>query len=759
MVVRAANTFWHPIRASGFILALLVVPLLSLTNNTKADFASGDSDGGGDGGSNCSGHTLYYPATGCEEYWIYMTRDRAVGSHGIWGKIGGTYHRGSLEITTAALQNFKNMLDNACSFADGYFIYNISSEIGRGYDPSAKLAIYKHLYNSDGSNSASLTSFDPSGDYNLVSNTIYRSSSVKAAFDKAIADNGVTGVTWGSTAWFCYERTSQQYLLTTEADPAGGGSATGGGNFSDDDWPQVGAWKNTGWDFDYWSSSRAADDVDHKDNLFYYDMPAQDVTLTAHFKRSKYTLTVVADPSAAVTSISGGGTYLDTDWPDVSFTKKKGYRFTNWTSSRSADNTGAMDDNFSYDMPAEPVTLTAHFVVTADVEPQSSVDKTAVEPNDAGDLPNFSHGISVENFTSNFTANYQVRQKVYDSNTSPETGWPTTGYTNISIGAGSVSVTSRGHTSIGVDALTVAETSVSIGSQICQYLYITDAGTATVSNNPSMACARIIARPIVKFKGLDVNFCNAGGGSVYTWARKNNAETAYIGSSSQYALFVYDQINGNGIDDKKGFFSGATSNSTNPKRLTFANTSGTFGADWGDTGACTDYFAEEYYALPSPPAAGDLTISSDTIDIGEHKTTYVNGDAFINGNITYASDWGTERSNIPSYRLIVSGNIYISPSVTQLDGFYFATGNIYTCSSDGSFPGYSSCTGTLKVYGAFEALGNIKYWRTGGTLATNIPAEEFIFSPEMLLSRWMGGDAPSITDNGIDSIKSLPPVF
>jgi hypothetical protein len=316
-----------------------------------------------------------------------------------------------------------------------------------------------------------------------------------------------------------------------------------------------------------------------------------------------------------------------------------------------------------------------------------------------------------------------------------------------------------------------------INKEICEILTLSNPSAGlTYATNPSKTCLHVVSRPIVKFSGLDVNFCNrndnnASNASIHTWATLKDG--VYVGSSSQYALFAYNTISGDGGGDSKGFYSGDIANVTNPKRLTFANTSGTFGADWGSAqSVCYDYFNKEYNAAdasrPGIKKVADYQASNQpatetNLANGNRLTVYVTGDAILDRNITYTSTAWASTAEIPSYRLIVKGNIFITNNVTQLDGFYFAGGNIYTCSNTAkttTFPGYENCTNPLTVNGAFEALGSVKYWRTGGSLAADTPAEVFKFSPEMLLGVWMNSASdPSGADNPIQSVISLPPVF
>jgi hypothetical protein len=132
---------------------------------------------------------------------------------------------------------------------------------------------------------------------------------------------------------------------------------------------------------------------------------------------------------------------------------------------------------------------------------------------------------------------------------------------------------------------------------------------------------------------------------------------------------------------------------------------------------------------------------------------------------------------MPLFQLVVRGNIYISESVTQLDGIYIAqptsatNGNIYTCASASGVPVatndtaiYTRCSNTLTVNGAFIAR-EVQFLRTRGTLSQSSPAElstsgniaeVFNFSPATWIQQ-----PPVPTDmlEGYDAITSLPPVL
>lgn len=173
----------------------------------------------------------------------------------------------------------------------------------------------------------------------------------------------------------------------------------------------------------------------------------------------------------------------------------------------------------------------------------------------------------------------------------------------------------------------------------------------------------------------------------------------------------------------------------------------------------------------------------------QNASIFVEGDVYIDSDITYgnaATGWAL--TDVPSFVLVVTGNIYIDNSVSRLDGLYIARndasgkkGQIFTC-TDGfaavaTSDLYSQCNQQLLVNGSFVA-DQINLLRTYGTLrngATVAPgscanagsgppvynscaAEVFELSPEMYLSQ------PAVQPSGntsvqYNSITSLPPVL
>jgi hypothetical protein len=231
----------------------------------------------------------------------------------------------------------------------------------------------------------------------------------------------------------------------------------------------------------------------------------------------------------------------------------------------------------------------------------------------------------------------------------------------------------------------------------------------------------------------------------------------------------------------------------NDKYMTLANT-GAGSAAWGGSFGYERCPGDEYSnhtqatvtesgPLNNLPATsgvyhytgGAKTITSaQTVQEGRNITIYVDGDLVINQNIQYQNAGGwTSISDAPRLKFVVSGDIRITHTVSELSGTYVAQpradgsgGTIYTCMDNGNpQPDDASriarCSSPLTVYGSFVAK-SVRLQRLGGHIGTANPAdafgvgsaaEKFIFGPEA----WARDDGFSVT--GYDSLTSLPPVF
>lgn len=323
------------------------------------------------------------------------------------------------------------------------------------------------------------------------------------------------------------------------------------------------------------------------------------------------------------------------------------------------------------------------------------------------------------------------------------------------------------------------------------------------SSYPPPHCAQVTAKPFIKAYGAEVRagggfapactVSDPGAGAINTYANGTGAN--YYGSSAQFGVMALLNI--------RGFYSASlrTSAPTPPKGLSFSNTAGsaTFGGAFADAGLCiTDYVGttqdiaanqiaytgvgslvngKKQYTLAANSTLGALTVSA-----GKQAAIYVNGDLFINGNITLGS--AATLKDMPFLAVIAQGNIYIGANVTRLDGLYIAQprpadaatkGRIYTCAIgiNSLYNGATldgGCSTQLVVNGGLVAQ-RIKFLRTIDSLTDDtgqVPnfadgtgtraAEVVNASPEMWLAPSPFIDTATGTGK-YDAIYSLPPVY
>ncbi|MBA2278908.1 hypothetical protein H0V99_00480 [Candidatus Saccharibacteria bacterium] len=193
--------------------------------------------------------------------------------------------------------------------------------------------------------------------------------------------------------------------------------------------------------------------------------------------------------------------------------------------------------------------------------------------------------------------------------------------------------------------------------------------------------------------------------------------------------------------------------------------------------------------------SGNWSPSGFTIPKGAQVAVYVDGDAYIGGNITLDPSPRTSRKEIPYFALIVRGNIYIDNNVTQIDGLYVAQpngasgGRIYTCFPVNPLGNkytlselYNNCQTQLSINGALLA-DKVRFLRVFMSLkdATfnelpnfangsgifrpriNNAAEIINYTPEMYLADRpfkLPDETAGDTDaSRYDAITGLPPIY
>jgi hypothetical protein len=354
------------------------------------------------------------------------------------------------------------------------------------------------------------------------------------------------------------------------------------------------------------------------------------------------------------------------------------------------------------------------------------------------------------------------------------------------------------------------------------------------------ACAKTVNEPYAHFQGSDVS---AGGGfgqsctptptgAISTYSKAVGAAgggTGNGGSGAQFGAQALDIISGLTSASLR------TSSPTGLSGLTFANNDGHIGGSQpsrtnggylgGAANFCVpDYFSDKPDSLSTPsiatgatagagatgqyykPNGGTLTLNGGTIPNTTNQAIFVEGDVTITGNIQYDSAARASIKDIPTFYLVVKGNIHIAPGVTRLDGVYVAqptstaapikTGFINSCWLPNPNQIYNSCKNQLTVNGSFVAYkvlltrsySSLRYSQNGehnlsnypapgnypahncGNVGNDVPsaatasasdcaAEIFNFNPELYMSQ--PGLKPSYgaTSGKFDAITSLSPVL
>lgn len=143
------------------------------------------------------------------------------------------------------------------------------------------------------------------------------------------------------------------------------------------------------------------------------------------------------------------------------------------------------------------------------------------------------------------------------------------------------------------------------------------------------------------------------------------------------------------------------------------------------------------------PGGGGFYLAGGTLS--GRKTLFINGDLTITGNIVYSGVAVSGIGNLPSFGVIVTGNIYVDPGVTRIDGFYSAGNNT---SSTGSF---YSCQDSLIT----SLLTNV-------CKASKLTINGFIMGNQIILNRVTDGPGPVISEQvNLTGIlyANTPPAF
>ncbi|HVV66709.1 MAG TPA: hypothetical protein VHB72_01405 [Candidatus Saccharimonadales bacterium] len=230
-----------------------------------------------------------------------------------------------------------------------------------------------------------------------------------------------------------------------------------------------------------------------------------------------------------------------------------------------------------------------------------------------------------------------------------------------------------------------------------------------------------------------------------------------------------------------GFASAQTTISRSQTGLTFANTNAadiSTSKESPSLGGNYDPGGSHCLPTASPPSgtsyqAGPYPQSGITNFSGS-QSLFVNGDVRITGNITYANN--TAVANAPSYVVHATGNIYIDPGVTRLDGEYISDHKIYTCdnattggngygaaSSSAPAPNnmFNACKNQLLIRGSFVA-SQVNFGRTFGSLRDEKPNPPTGGIPGgsptshgVVWTRYGDGPGTGVPNDGWDNLADL----
>lgn len=329
---------------------------------------------------------------------------------------------------------------------------------------------------------------------------------------------------------------------------------------------------------------------------------------------------------------------------------------------------------------------------------------------------------------------------------------------------------------------------------------ITNDATADAAGE---SCVSLANKPYIGFYGNDVKVGAGVDGTTDCTSKPNDSTiktyskttpSGSIGSGGQIAAFALGTI--------KDFSTAKKNTATGSDELTVAQF-GSFGAN------CTHNYWDE---APTSASSGTInsintngekfrfntaqTLNPSGVNLGinnnNKKFIYVDGNVEIKGNVVLADSGATTIKQLPSFYLVVRGDIFIHNSVTRLDGVYVAHkrsatvgGNIYTCTNgstpyNGGASQTNDCNRQLVINGVFignemhfdrtfgslrDAVGDKPFTGTPrncafGSAQSTCAAEVFNFNPSLFLANSPRPENSSEESNDlVPFTTSLPPLL
>jgi len=136
-----------------------------------------------------------------------------------------------------------------------------------------------------------------------------------------------------------------------------------------------------GWDFIEWTGFE-----DSPDKIVSFEMPNEDVTMTAHFEKGEYTLSIAIDGEGEEVNYGEGQHPVKYDENiELKASSNDGWEFIEWSGYETFG-----EKVVSFNMPAEDITMTAHFKELFDLTISYDEDEGTVYMNDDSVEPVYS---------------------------------------------------------------------------------------------------------------------------------------------------------------------------------------------------------------------------------------------------------------------------------------------------------------------------------------------------------------------------------
>lgn len=199
----------------------------------------------------------------------------------------------------------------------------------------------------------------------------------------------------GAPAFYYITIIEEYYFLYMDIYPANPGNVQYDSEYGLNEEVNLMANPNMGFEFLCW---KIDGEVVSTDNPYIFNMPANDIYMTAHFVpqgATLYDVILVSNPVGAGV-LSGAGQYLVGETVTINLSENTGYEFVNWTDAAST--VVASTPQHSFIMIDENITFTANFNDNSNID-EIGADMFEVFPNPFSDLINISNYESLSKIT------------------------------------------------------------------------------------------------------------------------------------------------------------------------------------------------------------------------------------------------------------------------------------------------------------------------------------------------------------------------